>query len=56
MEARIEIRTIDKDTIQVLGVKYYAEKYLIEMMRREYSRGKKENEVIHRVENIDLKP
>jgi len=36
----------------VLGVKYYTESYLKEMMRRKFIEGIKHGETIHRVEDI----
>lgn len=47
MTNTIEVKSIDKYTISVLGKEYYTEEYLETMMRREYDRGKKDGQQIH---------
>lgn len=57
MEGLIPINPIDKDCIEIIGIKYFSEDYVIEMMRREYQRGLKEGQqkpVIHVIESFDL--
>ena len=39
MKGNIEIKHIDKDCIEILGVKYYTESYTIEMCNRWYDNG-----------------
>ena len=43
----VEIMATDASSIVVLGVTYYTEDYLKEMMRREYARGKRDGQQIH---------
>lgn len=43
MNGYFKIKQITKDILELLGVKYYSESYLKEMMKREYERGKKES-------------
>ena len=50
MNGTIEIEQVTEDTIKVLGVKYYTEEYLKEMMRREYSKGVSEGRQVHIVQ------
>ena len=50
IQGNVEIKWIDEDTIEILGVKYYTAAYLNEMMRREYLRGLHKGETIHRLE------
>jgi hypothetical protein len=51
----IEVKYIDENRISILGKEYYSEDYVEEMMRREYSRGKKDGQHIHiaRIERIE---
>jgi hypothetical protein len=59
MKLNIEVKQLDSDVIEILGVKYCTESYLIEMMRREYERGvdrgveKGRKIIIHKMEIID---
>lgn len=48
----IEVKKIDSDRIEVLGIEYYKADYLKEMMRREYQRGIGDGReiVIHKTE------
>jgi len=47
MSHTIEVKHINKDRISILGKEYCSEEYLIEMMRREYLRGREEGSRIH---------
>ncbi len=47
MEGTIEIKQVTKEIIEVLGIKYYTEEYLKEMMKRERSRGLREGQQVH---------
>ncbi len=53
MEELIHINPINENCVEIIGVKYYKEDYVSEMMRREYQRGLSEGQqkpVIHVVE------
>lgn len=52
MKHTVEVKKIDEDRIQVLGVEYYKADYLKEMMRREYQRGIGDGReiIIHKIE------
>ena len=41
------IEILDNDHIKLMGVKYYSESYLKEMMNREYSKGLRKGQTVH---------
>ena len=47
MKTQVEVKKIDGDCIEILGVRYYDEDYCIEMNRREYQRGLKNGQQVH---------
>ena len=47
MISEITITEIDENLIEILGVKYYSEKYLQEMVDRAYQNGLRKGQTIH---------
>jgi hypothetical protein len=47
MNDTVTINRVDDCSIEILGVRYYDEEYVSEMMRREYQRGLREGQLIH---------
>lgn len=47
MKGTVTINRVDDCSIEVLGVRYYDEDYVTEMMRREYQRGLRAGQTIH---------
>ena len=47
MKAEITITTIDEHSIEILGVKYYSEKYFEAMTDRAYQNGLTKGQTIH---------
>jgi len=50
------VEVLSKDIIEMVGVTYYSESYLITMMDREYNRGLKKGQTIHIAETLLNKP
>jgi hypothetical protein len=47
MKGTVTINRVDDCSIEVLGVRYYDEEYVSEMMRREHQRGLREGQQVH---------
>ena len=45
MNLTVEVKRITDEIVEILGVTYYKEEYLREMMRREYERGRRESQL-----------
>jgi len=54
MVGQISIKEISKDIIEILGITYYSESYLTEMLKREHSKGFRKSVSVHSIEGMDI--
>ena len=54
MVGQISIKEISKDIIEILGITYYSEFYLNEMLKREHSKGFRKGVSVHSIEGMDI--
>ena len=52
MNGNVNIKVIDEDCIEILGIKYYSERYFGIMMKREFHRGLEVGKTTIEVSNI----